>query len=112
MPLPVVTLTNDTGKNLANIRRRGHSKAEKDDTAAWRELCSPGELTEVLIERQQNAPLRFSSIEHFLIRTPRRIMANPRNVMPGGAQALHGFAGKVFVGQKSHCHAVFGNASG
>jgi hypothetical protein len=81
---------------------RAHRQPKQDDATAGRQTLSNGELAEILVERQQDPPLRDGTRENRVVCRTRCIPSDPRHIVAGGAQGLYGVDRKILIRKEAH----------
>ena len=106
MAAPVITARDGVCDHATRRSGRGHGETKQHHTAGRGQPGSPSELTEILIEREQDATLCIGSVQDLAIREPRRIGAHPGNVVVPCAQRIDRVARHVLVRQEPHAQSA------
>ncbi len=99
---PVRPAVDNRRDHTSDLCWRGHGEAKQHDAARSGEPGAPRQLAKVLVERQENAVLLLRAGQHVRVGTPRRVGANPGDVVTREPQREHGVPGDVFVCQQAH----------
>jgi hypothetical protein len=98
MPHPIGSTLQCSDNNAHGMLDRRRRNPEQDNAARSWQSCPKSEFAKVLVEGEEQAIFGLSAGQHFRVGDPRRVSADPGDVVTTLAEGGDRISGKVLIG--------------